>query len=94
MAWYVLREATERDYRRLEDAVEQFIADNSSVLADLLPPVHEGPHMALDVEIAIDTIADTPTGRDLRQVWKTRVAEALQDPRAEGIAYGSVGYRA
>lgn len=90
--WYVIRKATPRDFRRLEGAVEQFIADHSGVLADLLPPVHEGPRTALDVEMAIDTIADTPTGSELRQIWESRVAEALQHPHAEGIAFGNVGY--
>ena len=84
MAWGTLRQATDEDYARLNDTAQRF-AKRHGIRVD---------ESALnEVEWAVSEHDDNAHGkRRLRPLWRRCVRRALRDRRADGIAYGAVGY--
>jgi hypothetical protein len=79
MAWATIRKATEEDVRKLDKRAQAFIERHDLQVTGILRPTD-----------AVEEQQDE--GRRLNRLWLAIVCRALGDARAEGIAYGYVGY--
>jgi hypothetical protein len=91
MPWNTLRLATNEDHERLEAAARRY-ADRHRIRVALAAP---------DTAVAAveEHLYDLHASRDpdlraayYRRLWRDATRRALRDRRADGIAYGYVGY--
>ena len=89
MAWSTIRKATEEDVEKLEQRARAFIARHG-LEPDIDPNDPFCTRLAYELEGVLYYWKDSKP--ELLQYWKRIVKRALGDSRAEGIAYGYVGF--
>jgi hypothetical protein len=97
MAFRTIRKATDEDYERLNKAARRF-SDRHPELRVQKFGVDSWSN-AVDTAIGIETmIHSDPNDWDyvgakyLEMLWKRIVRRATNEPNADGIAYGYIGY--
>ncbi len=88
--WRAIREAQPYDYERLELVAKRFIDRHNLKIADYNPEY--SLYDQLNDYLARLDAAGLDDNRRLAKLWWRCIARALNDRRAEGIAYGWVGY--
>ncbi len=92
MAWSTIRRATTGDHESLDSAATRFIERHH---LDPMRFGNEHIHDALTNELyARYQYADYDDERRLWRLWLACMRRALNEPHAEGIAYGYVGRHA
>lgn len=84
MAWNMIREITEDDHAVLNERAEAFSARHGVGMAD----PQDDPHAWRTLEHMIDMSQDDR----LRRLWLGVFRRAVGSRRAEGVAYGYIGY--
>jgi len=84
MAWNVIRTATKEDLERLQKAAAAFAVRHKIEVWDGMDPVR-------CVEDECEYKANKAETK-LRRLWIACVWRAVRDRRAEGVAWGKIGY--
>lgn len=82
MSWSVIRQATDTDRHKLQEAATAF-CERHGIVVDGGDPVFE-------IECMLNSSTDR--AKKLAPLWRRIVRRALDSKNAEGIAYGCVGF--
>lgn len=82
MAWNTIRKATETDTNKLNAAAIRFCDTHCLNYG-------ETPYGEISAQSAVESAIEQDAA--LRKLWKRVVRRALNEPTADGIAYGYVG---
>jgi gluconate kinase len=97
MAWGTIRPATDEDYENLNKAARRFAARHPEVHdhmheGDPITDADRGVTWYASVTNAVDFMERySENGKYIAMLWKRCFRRAVDEPSAEGIAWGHIG---